>query len=93
MGTKTKQLELTNRATRDLAKFKEFYYELYGLEKADAIIENIFHKLEILENPDIDLTKVGAIDNTFLHSKHTYRKLIIKYCKITYRWEIKNLYC
>ena len=85
MGSKTKPLELTNRATRDLAKFKEFYYELYGLEKAQLIVDNIFDELEILENPDIDLTKVGAIDNTFLHSKHTYRKLIIKYCKVTYR--------
>ena len=56
MGTKTKPLELTKRATRDLAKFKEFCYNLYGIEKAEKILDDIFNKLEVLENPDIDLT-------------------------------------
>ena len=80
MGAKRKPLELSKRATRDLAKYKEFCYELYGLEKTEAIVDDIFNKLEILEDLNIDLTEVGAIDDTFSQLKHTYRKLIIKYC-------------
>lgn len=85
MGTKVKPLELTKRALHDLGKFKEFCYNLYGIERAETILDKIFNRLEILEDPDIDLTKTGAIDDTFLHLKHTYRKLIIKHCKVTYR--------
>jgi len=57
---------------------------LYGIEKTETIVNKIFSHLEVLEDPDIDLTKVGAIDETFLHLRHTYRKLIIKHCKVTY---------
>ena len=92
MGAERKPLELTKRATRDLAKFKEFCRKLYGLKKAETILDDIFNKLEELENPDIDLTKVGAIDDTFSHFKYTYRKLTIKYCKVTYRIGKSKIY-
>ncbi len=92
MGAKVKPLELTKRAIRDLGKLKEFCYNLYGIEKTEAIVRKIFNKLEVLENTDIDLTKVRAVDETFLHLKYTYRKLIIKHCKITYRIGKSKIY-
>ncbi len=85
MGNKIKPVEFTTRATNDLGKFKDFYYKSYGREKTEEIIDAIFDRLEQLENPDVDLTKMGAIDEEFSHLKREYRKLIEHYYKITYR--------
>jgi hypothetical protein len=63
----------------------KFYAELYGEEKSKEIANNIFLKVQLLESENVDLTNVGAIDEQFSHLKHQYRKLIDKYCKITYR--------
>lgn len=92
MGAKRKPIELSDRAIRDLGKYKQFCYDLYGLEKAEAILDTIFNRLEVLENQDIDLTEVGAIDETFSHFKYTYRKLTVKHCKITYRVGKSKIY-
>jgi len=92
LEAKRKPIELSKRATKDLTKFKEFCSELYGLQRAEVIADNIFKKLELLQDPNIDLNKLGAIDETFLHLKHTYRKLIIGYCKVTYRIGKSKIY-
>lgn len=62
-----------------------FYAQLYTEKKAKEIGYNIYKKTKILENTNIDLTKVGAIDEDFSHLKHSYRKLFQNHCKITYR--------
>jgi hypothetical protein len=80
-----KLVEFTTRAKKDLLKLEKFNDELYGKEKSNIILKNLLYKLEILENPNADLTKIGVIDTSFNHLKRTYRKLIVNYCKITYR--------
>ena len=85
MANKIKPVELTTRAINDLGKFKEFYYKSYGTEKTEEIIDIIFERMEMLESPDVDLSKIGAIDDEFSHLKRKYRKIIEHHCKITYR--------
>ncbi len=80
-----KPVELTKRAIKDLNKIKSFNKKLLGEEKAEEIIDGIFERLALLENTNINLTKIGAIDEQFSHLKHRYRKLIHAYHKITYR--------
>ena len=80
-----KIVELTSRAIKDLNKIKSFNKALFGEEKAEFIIDKIFSHLKILESPNIDLKKVGAIDESFLKLKRTYRNLFLDYYKITYR--------
>lgn len=80
-----KPVELTARAIKDLNKIKDFNTELYGEIKAQEITDTIFKRLEILGNPDVDLTGVGTIDTAFSHLKHQYCKLILPHYKITYR--------
>ena len=80
-----KIVELTSRAIKDINKIKSFNNELLGEEKATFIIEKIFNRMQILESSDIDLQKIGAIDERFSKLKRTYRKLILDYYKITYR--------
>ena len=89
MESKIKLVEFTKRATTDLIKFKEFYHEFYGAQKTQEIINAIFERLEKLESANVDLTKMGSIDDEFKHLKQEYRKLIEHHCKITYR-EGKN---
>ncbi|GGX36707.1 type II toxin-antitoxin system RelE/ParE family toxin [Aquimarina muelleri] len=92
MGNKIKPVELTTRATNDLGKFKEFYYKSYGAEKTEEIIDIIFDRLELLESPNVDLMKMGSIDEEFSHLKREYRKLVELHCKITYRVGKSKIY-
>lgn len=62
-----------------------FYSELYGTSKAIKIVAEIRQATEILEQKTLDTSKIGSIDESFSHLKHTYRKLIKHHCKITYR--------
>lgn len=84
-----KPVEWTTRATKDLEKTTKFYIDLYGKEKAREIATIIRKKTEILEDEEVDQTKIGSIDEAFNHLKYTYRKLLLEHCKITYR-EGKN---
>ncbi len=61
----------------------QFYSELYGEETAKEIAFEIHKRTDILR--ESKFTRIGIIDESFTHLKHEYRKLIIKYCKITYR--------
>ena len=63
----------------------KFYSKLYNEDKAKEIADTIYKRTKILENKEVDLTKVGAIDEQFSYLKHQYRKLIERYCKITFR--------
>lgn len=80
-----KPVSWTNRAIKDLKKVREFYIELYGLEKAKQYTQQIYDATKILENPDYDFVNIGAVDDYFSHLKHEYRKIYEHYCKITYR--------
>ena len=75
----------TNRAITDLKKVREFYIEIYGLEKAKQSTQQIYDATKILENSDYDFVNIGAVDDYFSHLKHEYRKIYEHYCKITYR--------
>jgi len=87
-----KPVDLTKRAIKDLNKIKSFNLKLIGEEKAESIIDEIFDTFSILENKNIDLKKIGAVDNEFLHLKQEYRKLFYQYYKITYREGKTNIY-
>ena len=78
-------VQLTSRALKDLQKVRGFNDLLYGVSKSKEIINTIFETIEILENPDVDFTEIGAIDEDFVHLKYDYRKLITSHYKITYR--------
>lgn len=80
-----KPVELTKRAIKDLGKIKAFNVNLFGKNKAEKIIDIIFKRIRILENPTTDFSKIGTVDNDFSHLKYHYRKLIEHHCKITYR--------
>ncbi len=84
MGTQI-IVQLTSRALKDLQKVRGFNDLLYGVSKSKEIINTIFETIEILENPDVDFTEIGAIDEDFVHLKYDYRKLITSHYKITYR--------
>ena len=84
MGTQI-IVQLTSRALKDLQNVRGFNDLLYGVSKSKKIINTIFETIEILENPDVDFTEIGAIDEDFVHLKYDYRKLITSHYKITYR--------
>ena len=84
MGTQI-IVQLTSRALKDLQKVRGFNDLLYGVSKSKEIINTIFETIEILENPDVDFTEIGAIDEDFVHLKYDYRKLITSHYKITSR--------
>jgi len=75
----------STRSTKDLEKITKFYIKLYGRSKTRKIITELQKSTEILEQSDLDSSKIGAIDESFLHLKNEYRKLIHHHCKITYR--------
>ncbi len=75
----------TTRATKDLEKITKFYIKLYGYSKARQIAIELRKSTEVLEHENVDTSKIGAIDDTFIHLKRNYRKLIEHHCKITYR--------
>lgn len=85
MERKIKPVELTLRALKDLNRIYLFNAKLYGKSIAEEITDNIFKRIEILENPRYDFSEIGVIDTDFLHLKFNYRKLIEQHCKITYR--------
>lgn len=85
MGEKVKPVELSSRALKDLQKAKSFNLKLYGRQKAEEIINDIFQRIESLEKPDNKFISIGAIDETFKDLKRNYRKLIAGHYKITYR--------
>lgn len=85
MERSIKPVELTARAIKDLNKVKDFNTELYEEVKAQEITDAIFKSLEVLENPEIDFTKIGGIDTNFLNLRRQYRKLILRHYRITYR--------
>lgn len=87
-----KPVEWTTRATKDLEKIAKFYIDLYGKEKARTIVTSIRINTEILEEKGVDFSKIGSVDETFTHLKHTYRKLIEQHCKVTYREGKKKMY-
>lgn len=73
----------TNRAQKDLDKIIRFNAKLFDVNKAIAIAQSIQQSTEILENPDF--TKLGAVDEDFVHLKYQYRKIFEHHCKLTYR--------
>jgi len=75
----------STRSTKDLEKITKFYIELYGRTKTRKIITELRKSTEILEQKNLDCSKIGAIDESFSHLKKEYRKLITHHCKITYR--------
>ncbi len=85
MGQKVKPVFWTSRAIKDLKKIRDFYIGIYGKEKTKDFIQNIFESTKILENPEYDFTKIGAVDEYFSHLKYEYRKIYEHHCKITYR--------
>ena len=82
----------TNRAKEDLKKIENFNIALYGKQVSDKVLKSIFNRISILENLEVDFTKIGVIDTSFSHLKRTYRKLIEKQYKITYRISGKTIY-
>ena len=91
MGTQI-IVQLTSRALKDLQKVRGFNDLLYSVSKSKEIINTIFETIEILENPDVDFTEIGAIDEDFVHLKYDYRKLITSHYKITYRKNKSKIY-
>ncbi len=85
MSRLIKPVDLTSRAIKDLKKIKSFNLDLYGIVRAQEIIDAIFELLETLENPNYNFTDIGEVDKDFDHLKYSYRKLIQHHCKITYR--------
>jgi len=75
----------TTRATKDLERVTKFYIDLYGASKARVYAIELRQSTVILERENVDLSKVGAIDEAFTHLKYNYRKLIKGDIKITYR--------
>lgn len=87
-----KRVELTSRSLKDLQKIRVFNDNLYSISKSKEIIDDIFKELEILENPTMDFTEIGVVDEEFTHLKYEYRKLVISHYKITYRKGKKAIY-
>ena len=73
----------TSRAVKDLENVTRFNTKLYGFSKAITIALEIRASTDILENSNFN--EIGAIDESFVHLVRDYRKLVNRYCKITYR--------
>ncbi len=82
----------TSRAIKDLEKTTQFNSVLYGFKKAIEIAKEIQKSTEILENSEFEFYEIGQIDDEFQHFKRNYRKLIHRYCKITYREGSSKIY-
>lgn len=85
MEKRLKPLELTPRAIKDLQKVKSFNIDLFGADKAQEIIDNIFEEIEILEKSGNKFSQIGAVDEALSHLKRNYRKLFVHHCKVSYR--------
>ena len=73
----------TSRATKDLRNIYNFYTEQIGEDKAFEIIQILLNKIDVLS--DRIFVEMGAIDERLKYLKRTYKKLIKKNIKITYR--------
>ena len=80
-----KKIKITSRAEKDIAKAEIFYINLYGKKKTLEIMDVVFDAIYILESDQVDLEKIGSIDDTFSNFKREYRKIFQKHFKITYR--------
>lgn len=80
-----RELVWTQRALSDLRTAFDFNLALYGKQKTLEITSKILDRVEILLNPELDFSAVGAPDEDFMHLKRKYRKLIEGHYKITYR--------
>lgn len=80
-----KPVYFTSRALKDFEKLFRFNCQLYGFIIAREINSKIITHIEILENPLYNFSKIGSIDEEFLHFKRNYRKIIEQQYKITYR--------
>jgi plasmid stabilization system protein ParE len=92
LDERVKPVVWTSRATKDLEKTTLFYIELYGLDKARKIATELRQSTEILESKNVETSQMGAIDESFIHLKREYRKLVKHHCKITYREGKSNIY-
>jgi plasmid stabilization system protein ParE len=79
-----KSVYWTTRSVKDLEKIFLFNTKLFDYNKAIEIVSEIRKSTEILENT-LQFDEIGSIDESFIHLKFNYRKLIIHHCKITYR--------
>lgn len=77
------EIKWTFRAKKDLRKVYDFYSELAGEEKAYEVVSKLLERVDILS--DSKFVAIGTIDETFVHFRITYKKLIYKTIKITYR--------
>lgn len=82
----------STRSTKDLEKITKFYVKLYGASKSRKIVTELRESTEILEQDNLDSSKIGAIDEDFSHLKQDYRKMINHHCKITYREGKTNIF-
>ncbi len=82
----------THRAKKDLEKMFDFNKILYDIEIAKELAYKIQERTLLLENSEYNFEEIGSIDASFSHLKHTYRKLIEGYCKITYRVGKNRIY-
>ena len=87
-----KNINLTTRALKDVNKIFKFNSKSYGETKATVIEDGIFNRIQVLENPDFDFSKIGKIDESFNHLKREYRKLLFEHYKITYREGSSKIY-
>lgn len=92
MGIILKPVNWTKRAIKDLENITKFNLKLYDSTKAIEITTNLRKSTDILESLEIDVTEYGQIDDSFLHLKHEYRRLISNHCKITYRIGKSKIY-
>jgi plasmid stabilization system protein ParE len=79
-----KSVYWTTRSVKDLEKIFLFNAKLFDYNKAIEIVSEIRKSTEIIENT-LQFDEIGSIDESFIHLKFDYRKLIIHHCKITYR--------
>jgi plasmid stabilization system protein ParE len=79
----TYEISWTFRAAKDLRKVYDFHTEQIGEEKAFELTQNVLNRVDALS--DKRFVEMGAIDEQFKHLKRTYKKLIERNIKITYR--------
>lgn len=89
---KVKPVLWTDRAFKDLSKIFDFLIKNHDEVSAHNQITAIVERVEVLENAEYEFSKIGAIDDSFLHLKRNYRKLLEGNYKITYREGRSTIY-
>lgn len=84
----TCEIVWTNRAVKDLKQVYTFYTVTIGEERAFQIIQVLLEKADILS--DSRFVEIESIDFAFKHLKRSYKKLIVRSIKITYRTNKEN---